>query len=67
MQTIPSITVSGPPINNLMSATEVIAHLENHGCQDITDRLDLLACGPHPIANGGFGDVYRGKLLDGSW
>ncbi|KAF8599204.1 kinase-like protein [Ceratobasidium sp. AG-I] len=49
-----------------MSTHEVITLLGNHGCQDITDRLDLVACGSRPIANGGFGDVYRGKLLDSS-
>ncbi|KAF8606452.1 kinase-like protein [Ceratobasidium sp. AG-I] len=54
------------PIGSSMSTTEVIACLGDHGCQNITDRIDLNSCSDYPIQNGGFGDVYLGKLLDGT-
>ncbi|KAG9113372.1 Microtubule-associated protein, microtubule dynamics during spindle orientation, partial [Ceratobasidium sp. 392] len=50
----------------LQPASEVIAHLGNHGCNDITDKLDLASSSSYPIFNGGFGDVYKVKLRDGT-
>jgi hypothetical protein len=29
----------------------------------VTDKLDLKRCGRHPIAAGGFGDIYKGVLV----
>jgi hypothetical protein len=37
--------------------------LVKHGCPDVTGRLDLERCGRHPIAGGGFGDIYEGMLI----
>jgi hypothetical protein len=37
--------------------------LVKHGCPDVTDRLDLERCDHHPIACGGFGDIYAGTLI----
>ncbi|KAF8599207.1 kinase-like protein [Ceratobasidium sp. AG-I] len=54
------------PIGGLMSTTEVIARLGDHGCPNITDRLDLASCSAYPISRGGFGEVYRGRLHNGS-
>lgn len=62
----PQRHVSDMPLNSLMSTTQVITHLGNHGCENITDRLDLSSCSVYPISSGGFGDVYRGKLLGSS-
>ncbi|KAG9100243.1 phosphatidylinositol-binding protein scs2 [Ceratobasidium sp. UAMH 11750] len=45
---------------------DVVLLLVEHGCQDITGTLDPSACGEYPISSGGFGDVYKGKLRDGS-
>ncbi|KAF8592962.1 kinase-like protein [Ceratobasidium sp. AG-I] len=64
--TILSTPVSHVPISGVMLTTEVITHLRDHGCQDITKHLDNDSCTAHPISHGGFGDVYLGKLLDGS-
>ncbi|KAG8691254.1 hypothetical protein FRC08_010221, partial [Ceratobasidium sp. 394] len=47
-------------------AAEVIRHLINSGCPDVTDKLDLGQCGTHPIAGGGFGDIYQGVLVGGT-
>lgn len=46
--------------------TEIVARLGDHGCQNITNQLNLPTCSVYPMSNGGFGDVYRGKLIDGS-
>ncbi|KAG9119100.1 hypothetical protein FRC07_006058, partial [Ceratobasidium sp. 392] len=49
-----------------MSLTEVIARLVEQGCANITNRLDLASCSVYPISRGGFGDIYRGKIQDGT-
>ncbi|KEP45995.1 tyrosine kinase catalytic domain protein, partial [Rhizoctonia solani 123E] len=48
------------------SCTEVVALLNKHGCNDVTDSLDMSACSQHPFASGGFGDVFFGRLCDGT-
>jgi hypothetical protein len=53
-------------ITLLQSVAEILIHLGNHGCGDVTHRLDLSGCGEFPVATGGFGDVYQGALKDGS-
>ncbi|KEP47474.1 tyrosine kinase domain protein [Rhizoctonia solani 123E] len=49
---------------NEISSAEVVALLNQHGCNDVTDSLDLSACSQHPFASGGFGDVFFGRLWD---
>ncbi|KAG8702039.1 hypothetical protein FRC09_004986 [Ceratobasidium sp. 395] len=46
-------------------ASEIVSHLVDRGCKDVTDTLDLERCGIHPIAGGGFGDIYQGVLAGG--
>ncbi|KAG9100251.1 hypothetical protein FRC06_004355 [Ceratobasidium sp. 370] len=53
-------------ISSSMLAAEIIRHLINSGCSDVTDKLDLGQCGTHPIAGGGFGDIYQGMLVGGA-
>ncbi|KAG8712062.1 hypothetical protein FRC08_015072, partial [Ceratobasidium sp. 394] len=53
-------------ITSLMTTSEVIACLTNWGCSNITDMLDETSCSIYPVANGGFGDVYRGTLKSGT-
>jgi hypothetical protein len=48
------------------SVSEIISVLILHGCPDLSDLLDLSLCSPFPISGGGFGDVYRATLKDGS-
>ncbi|KAG8791764.1 hypothetical protein FRC12_008185 [Ceratobasidium sp. 428] len=45
-----------------MPLHEIIGHLTDHGCEDLTDALDA-SSSAWPVACGGFGDVYRGSLL----
>ncbi|KAG9085028.1 hypothetical protein FS749_004742, partial [Ceratobasidium sp. UAMH 11750] len=50
----------------LMSAPEIVQQLVQHKCRDLTETLDLDSCSVHPLSSGGFGDVYRGRLVDAS-
>ncbi|QRV87116.1 Tyrosine-protein kinase SPK-1 [Ceratobasidium sp. AG-Ba] len=52
-------------ISSGMEACEVLIHLRNHGCSDLTDQLDLAACNSVPFAGGGSGDVFKGRLKGG--
>jgi hypothetical protein len=45
------------------STSEVISLLIKHGCPDVTDKLVLERCSSLPIAGGGFGDIYEGRLI----
>ncbi|KAG8779062.1 hypothetical protein FRC12_024663 [Ceratobasidium sp. 428] len=46
-------------------ASEIVSHLVDRGCKDVTSELDIDRCGDHPIAGGGFGDIYQGMLIGG--
>ncbi|CAE7118077.1 unnamed protein product [Rhizoctonia solani] len=46
--------------------TDIVKLLANHGCTDLTASLDDSTCSRYPIANGGLGDVFSGRLRDGS-
>ncbi|KAF8595451.1 kinase-like protein [Ceratobasidium sp. AG-I] len=48
-----------------MSTNDVISRLGNHGCDRMTELLDPSSFSAPPISSGGFGDVYRGALMDG--
>ncbi|KAG9082547.1 hypothetical protein FS749_006779 [Ceratobasidium sp. UAMH 11750] len=57
------------PIIIISSSTpgdEILTHLANSGCSDVTHKLDLGQCETHPTAGGGFGDIYRGTLIGGA-
>ncbi|KAJ1306306.1 hypothetical protein OPQ81_011005 [Rhizoctonia solani] len=49
-----------------MPLSEVLLHLSRHGCQDVTKELDKSKCSEYPERIGGFGEVYRGVLRDGT-
>ncbi|KAG9119693.1 Protein kinase, partial [Ceratobasidium sp. 392] len=53
-------------ITSLMTVSEVIAHLGARGCPDLKDQLDVASCSNYPISNGGYGDIYRAKLKNGT-
>ncbi|KAG8735222.1 hypothetical protein FRC10_010837 [Ceratobasidium sp. 414] len=53
-------------ITSLMTVSEVVAHLGTRGCSDLSDQLDEASCSKHPVSNGGYGDIYRAKLKDGT-
>ncbi|KAG8698334.1 hypothetical protein FRC08_005993 [Ceratobasidium sp. 394] len=49
-----------------MPEDEIISHLADRGCSDVSHKLDLSQCETRPIAGGGFGDVHRGTLIGGA-
>lgn len=51
-------------INRAMATTKIVAHLGEHGCEDITELLDMTTASEWPISSGGFGDIYKVKLHD---
>ncbi|KAG9124739.1 hypothetical protein FRC07_010432 [Ceratobasidium sp. 392] len=56
---------SSAEITSLMTAEEIIPHLNARGCPDLTDKLDLASCSEFPVSNGGFGDIYKANLRSG--
>ncbi|CAE6434573.1 unnamed protein product [Rhizoctonia solani] len=52
-------------VTSEMTCIDIVTILTSHGCADLTSALDESACSKYPIANGGFGDVFHGQLVDG--
>jgi predicted unusual protein kinase regulating ubiquinone biosynthesis (AarF/ABC1/UbiB family) len=38
--------------------------LLDHGCPDLTSKLNASSCSGYALAGGGFGDVWQGTLDD---
>ncbi|KAG8726310.1 hypothetical protein FRC12_023513, partial [Ceratobasidium sp. 428] len=57
-----SRTTGAITISSFMSINEISQHLCQHGCQDVTERLDIDSFSAFPLSSGGFGDVYRGRF-----
>ncbi|KAH7340114.1 kinase-like domain-containing protein [Rhizoctonia solani] len=53
-------------ISRRMTTDEVLRELYLHGCRNITPYLNRAMSGDNPVAGGGFGDVYRGALNNGT-
>ncbi|CAE7202790.1 unnamed protein product [Rhizoctonia solani] len=53
-------------ISRRMTMDEVLYELYNHGCKNVTPYLNRSMSGNTPVAGGGFGDVYRGALNNGT-
>ncbi|KDN38528.1 hypothetical protein RSAG8_09417, partial [Rhizoctonia solani AG-8 WAC10335] len=53
-------------ITSSMPCDEIVAVLAAHGCDDLTASVDESACSRYPIASGGLGDVFSGRLRDGT-
>ncbi|KAF8595293.1 WD40 repeat-like protein, partial [Ceratobasidium sp. AG-I] len=51
-------------ISNTMKASEIVKHLSNHNCVDVSGRLDMHRCDALPSAGGGSGDIYAGMFHD---
>lgn len=64
--TKPTIRRRSSPISRKMDASEVVSQLVAHGCQDLTSTLILSSFGEYPVSHGGFSDIYRGLLLNGT-
>lgn len=63
----PSSSYSCPKvvITSVMTTDEIITHLSQSGCEDLTSQLSLTDFSRYPVSNGGFGEVYFGKLVTG--
>lgn len=64
---IPQVIVNdrgGPPISREMPAHEVVSQLVEHGCEDLSECIDISTFGDHPVAIGGLSDIYRGCLTN---
>ncbi|KAG9092261.1 hypothetical protein FS749_015871 [Ceratobasidium sp. UAMH 11750] len=61
---IPDLTTLA--ISRAMPVSNILDILIQHGCRDVAQDLDLSTCSEYPIANGGFGDIYRGQLINGT-
>ncbi|KAJ1309508.1 hypothetical protein OPQ81_006283 [Rhizoctonia solani] len=48
-----------------MQSDCIAACLAQHGCKDITDRVNMRQNDRHVFTRGGFGTIYRGVLDDG--
>ncbi|KAF8721636.1 ephrin receptor, partial [Rhizoctonia solani] len=55
-----------PMITTNMPLSEILEHLGSHGCNDVTSELDESKCSQYPLSHGGFGDVFRGALRNGT-
>ncbi|CAE6411063.1 unnamed protein product [Rhizoctonia solani] len=53
-------------IDRKMSVGQVLSRLYEHGCEDATHLIDQTKYTMYPVSHGGFGDVYSGRLKDGS-
>ncbi|KAH7338986.1 kinase-like domain-containing protein [Rhizoctonia solani] len=49
-----------------MSISEIIAYLVKDGCNNLSSKINWDTFSKNPICQGGFGDIYRGNLLDGT-
>ena len=52
-------------MSTLKSVEEMFSCLIQHGCPDLSSSLDPSRFSLFPIANGGFGDVYRVSISGG--
>ncbi|CAE6427540.1 unnamed protein product [Rhizoctonia solani] len=53
-------------VTSAMTCTDIVTILTRHGCANLTSSLDESACSKYPIAHGGLGDVFQGRLLNGT-
>ncbi|KAG8774359.1 hypothetical protein FRC12_002030 [Ceratobasidium sp. 428] len=53
-------------ITSAATPQEIVSLLSLRGCADMTDELDMATCSERPISSGGFGDIYRCRLKDGT-
>ncbi|KAF8668356.1 Protein tyrosine kinase [Rhizoctonia solani] len=49
-----------------MTSTQILNLLTTHGCVDITPSIDLSLCSNYPVAAGGLGDIFVGRLRTGT-
>jgi hypothetical protein len=52
-------------ITLMQSVREIIGHLVEHGCQDLTEQLDFSTFDDYPTSHGGLSDIFHGYLSTG--
>ncbi|CAE6537315.1 unnamed protein product [Rhizoctonia solani] len=52
-------------VTSTMTCSDIVTILISHGCTDLTSSLDDPVCSKYPVANGGLGDVFHGRLRNG--
>ncbi|QRV92265.1 Vegetative incompatibility protein HET-E-1 [Ceratobasidium sp. AG-Ba] len=55
-----------PGTTSIMNLADVVSSLRLRGCPDMTNQLDSTTGSEYPILSGGFGDIYRCKLRNGT-
>ncbi|CAE7132278.1 unnamed protein product [Rhizoctonia solani] len=53
-------------ISSKLDKSKVFELLVSNGCRDITSDIDASRCTEYPVSNGGFGNIYKGELRDGT-
>ncbi|QRV92063.1 Tyrosine kinase family catalytic domain protein [Ceratobasidium sp. AG-Ba] len=48
------------------SIQDIVSHLSEWGCVDMSKKIDWTAANDIPVSQGGFGDIYRCKLKHGA-
>ncbi|KAG8687249.1 hypothetical protein FRC11_007537, partial [Ceratobasidium sp. 423] len=65
----PGVHFQDQALNNVISSEmniyEMFKLLMANGCCDMTPYLDKHTCSEYPVANGGYGDVFRARLFRG--
>lgn len=61
MENEETILLSGN--HSLKVAREIVRRLALHGCENLTDHVDVESFGQSPLFRGGFGDVFSGSLI----
>ncbi|KAJ1303910.1 hypothetical protein OPQ81_008321 [Rhizoctonia solani] len=59
-------TIESCIIGSSMTIAEISSVLSRYCCNNPSHLLRLCSCSAHPILRGGFGDIYSGKLENGT-
>jgi hypothetical protein len=54
------------PSRHPQSTSEIVSHLVARGCRDLTNHTNMASFSDFPVSNGGFSDIYLGRLADGT-
>ncbi|KAG8712194.1 hypothetical protein FRC09_020133, partial [Ceratobasidium sp. 395] len=66
IQKLEITAVSEAEVTSATTPQEIVSLLSLRGCADLTNELDMATCSERPISSGGFGDIYRCRLKDGT-
>ncbi|KAG9124252.1 hypothetical protein FRC07_012241, partial [Ceratobasidium sp. 392] len=53
-------------ITSSMRFEDIVPHLNGRGCPDLTEQIDVTSCGNYYTTCGGCGEIYKGKLRNGT-